>query len=57
LTMLNSLVGWVGSTKSGLLAIDLVGLPDYVRIAKYLNPTPNLTLLSQTTGWTFQSSF
>lgn len=46
LTVLNSLVGWVGSAKLGLLAINLVSLPDYVWIAKSLNPTPNLTLQS-----------
>jgi hypothetical protein len=30
LTMLNFLVGWVKSTKYGLLAANLVSLPDYV---------------------------
>jgi hypothetical protein len=44
LTMLNFLVGWVGSAKSGLLVENQVSLPDHVCIAEYLNPTPNLTL-------------
>jgi hypothetical protein len=44
LTMLNSLVGWVRLTKSGLLARNLVSLPDYVWIAQCLNPTPDLAL-------------
>ena len=44
--MPNFLVGWVKSAKSGLLAENLVSLPDYIRIAEFLNPTPDLTLSS-----------
>ena len=40
--MLKFLVGWVGSAKSGLLAINPVSLLDYVRIAQSLNPTLNI---------------
>ena len=42
--MLNFLVGWVGSTKSGLLAENKVSLPGQLCIAESLNPTPNLTI-------------
>ena len=42
--MLNFLVGWVKSAKSGLLATNPVSLPDYVWIAEPLNPTPDSTL-------------
>ena len=45
--MLNFLVGWVGSAKSGLLAENQVSLPDHISIAEFLNPTPNLTLSSE----------
>jgi hypothetical protein len=44
--MLNSLVGWVELAESQLLTASLVSLPDYIRIAESLNPTPNLTLSS-----------
>ena len=46
LTMLNFLVGWVELAKSQLLHTSLVSLPDCIRIAESLNPTPNLTLSS-----------
>ena len=45
--MLNFLVGWVRLTECQSLAIDPVILPDHVCIAKYPNPTPDLTLSSQ----------
>jgi hypothetical protein len=36
------------ATECQLLAINPVILPEHMRIAKYLNPTPNLALSSQT---------
>jgi hypothetical protein len=44
--MLDFLVGWVGSAKSGLLSEDQVILNDHVCTAEFLNPTPNSTLSS-----------
>ena len=43
LAMSNFLVGWVESTESRLFATNQVNPPDYVYIAKSLNPTPDLT--------------
>ena len=48
LTMSSSLVGWVRLAESRLLAKNSFSIPDYVWIAKFLNPTPDYSATIQT---------
>ena len=48
LTMSSSLVGWVRLAESRLLAKNSFSIPDYLWIAKFLNPTPDYSATIQT---------